>query len=72
MNILCAYNVNVDSVYRVSGIEISELLKNFERTELLEKIENPPGKILSESDFVAGLVYCMKNGCFRVSKKSLL
>ena len=63
MNILCAYNVNIDSVYRVSGIEISELLKNIERTELLEKIEKPPGKILSESDFVAGLVYCMKNGC---------
>jgi ADP-dependent phosphofructokinase/glucokinase len=63
MNILCGYNVNIDSVYRVSGIEILELLKNFERTEILEKIEDPPGKILSESDFVAGLAYCMKNGC---------
>jgi len=63
MNVLCGYNVNIDSVYRVSGIEISELLENFERTEILEKIEKPPGKILSESDFVAGLVYCMKNGC---------
>lgn len=63
MNILCGYNVNIDSVYRVSGIEISELLENFERTEILEKIENPPGKILSESDFVSGLAYCMINGC---------
>ena len=63
MNVLCGYNVNIDSVYRVSGIEISELLKNFESTEILGKIEDPPGKILSESDFVAGLVYCMKNGC---------
>lgn len=63
MNILCGYNVNIDSVYRVSGIEISELLENFERTEILEKIENPPGKILSKSDFVAGLAYCMINGC---------
>ena len=62
MNILCGYNVNIDSVYRVSGIEISKLLENFQRTEILEKIEKPPGKILSESDFVAGLAYCMKNG----------
>ncbi len=63
MNILCGYNVNIDSVYRISGAEISELLSAFERTEILEKIENPPGKILSESDFAAGLAYCMKNGC---------
>ncbi|WP_440947402.1 ADP-dependent glucokinase/phosphofructokinase [Methanosarcina sp. T3] len=63
MNILCGYNVNIDSVYRISGAEISELLNTFERTEILEKIENPPGKILSKSDFAAGLVYCMKNGC---------
>lgn len=62
MNILCGYNVNIDSVYRISGAEISELLKSFERTEILEKIKNPPGKILSNSDFVAGLAYCMKNG----------
>lgn len=63
MNILCGYNVNIDSVYRISGAEISELLMAFERTEILEKIRNPPGKILSASDFVAGLAYCMKNGC---------
>lgn len=63
MKILCGYNVNIDSVYRVSGAEVSELLETFEMTEILGKIENPPGKILSESDFVAGLAYCMKNGC---------
>ncbi|MGB9940746.1 ADP-dependent glucokinase/phosphofructokinase [Methanosarcina sp.] len=63
MNILCGYNVNIDSVYRVSGAEISELLKTFEAAEILNKIENPPGKIISESDFVAGLAYCMKKGC---------
>lgn len=63
MNILCGYNVNIDSVYRISGAEISELLRTFERDEILEKIKNPPGKILSESDFAAGLAYCMKNGC---------
>ena len=62
MNILCGYNVNIDSVYRISGAEVSELLKIFESTDILEKIKNPPGKIHFESDFVAGLVYCMKNG----------
>ena len=63
MNILCGYNVNIDSVYRISGAEISELLETFEEAEILDKIENPPGKIFSESDFVAGLAYCMENGC---------
>jgi len=63
MNILCGYNVNIDSVYRISGAEISELLETFEEAEILDKIKNPPGKIFSESDFVAGLAYCMKNGC---------
>ncbi|MFZ2498738.1 MAG: ADP-dependent glucokinase/phosphofructokinase [Methanosarcina sp.] len=63
MKILCGYNVNIDSVYRISGAEVSELLESFDRTEILEKTKNPPGKILSESDFAAGLAYCMKNGC---------
>lgn len=63
MKILCGYNVNIDSVYRISGAEVAELLKSFERTEILQKIENPPGKIHSKSDFAAGLAYCMKNGC---------
>jgi ADP-dependent phosphofructokinase/glucokinase len=63
MNILCGYNVNIDSIYRISGAEVSELLKTFEETEILEKIEKLPEKILAKSDFVAGLAYCMKNGC---------
>jgi ADP-dependent phosphofructokinase/glucokinase len=63
MNILCGYNVNIDSVYRISGTEISELLETFKAAEMLNKIQNPPGKIYSEADFVAGLTYCMKNGC---------
>ncbi|RXA20835.1 ADP-dependent glucokinase [Methanosarcina sp. MSH10X1] len=62
MNVLCGYNVNIDSVYRISGTEISELLDTFQAAEILEKIENPPGIIISESDFVAGLAYCMKEG----------
>ncbi len=63
MNILCGYNVNIDSVYRISGVEVSRLLETFEAAEILSKIKNPPGKITSEADFAAGLAYCMKNGC---------
>ncbi|MDI9394779.1 MAG: ADP-dependent glucokinase/phosphofructokinase [Euryarchaeota archaeon] len=63
MNILCGYNVNIDSIYRINGAEVSELLRAFKKAEILEKIKNPPEKIHSESDFVAGLAYCMKNGC---------
>jgi ADP-dependent phosphofructokinase/glucokinase len=63
MNILCGYNVNIDSVYRITGAEISELLETFKAAEMLNKIQTPPGKIYLEADFVAGLVYCMKNGC---------
>jgi ADP-dependent phosphofructokinase/glucokinase len=63
MNILCGYNVNIDSVYRISGAEISELLETFKAAEMLNKIQTPPRKIYSEADFVAGLAYCMKYGC---------
>ena len=63
MKILCGYNVNIDSVYRISGAELSELLESFESSEILEKIDSPPGRIDTVSDFAAGLAYCMKNGC---------
>jgi len=63
MKILCGYNVNIDSVYRMSGAELSELLESFESSEILDKINSPPGRIDSVSDFAAGLAYCMKNGC---------
>ncbi|AKB25854.1 ADP-dependent glucokinase [Methanosarcina sp. MTP4] len=62
MKILCGYNVNIDSVYRMGGAELSELLEFFESSEILEKIDSPPGRIDSKSDFAAGLAYCMKNG----------
>jgi len=63
MKILCGYNVNIDSVYRISGVELSELLESFKSSEILKKIASPPGRIDSKSDFAAGLAYCMKNGC---------
>lgn len=62
MNILCGYNVNIDSVYRISGAEVTALLDTLDRAEVLDKIENPPGMIRSISDFTVGLVYCMKTG----------
>ncbi len=63
MKILCGYNVNIDSVYRMGGAELSELLESFESSVILKKIDSPPGRIDSKSDFAAGLAYCMKNGC---------
>lgn len=67
MNILCGYNVNIDSVYRIRGEEFTELLNSnpfFQaRTEILKKIEKPPEMINSLSDFAAGLARCMKMGC---------
>lgn len=62
MKILCGYNVNIDSVYRIRGTELSELLEAFENSEILDKIEKPPGRVENLSDFAAGLAYCMKNG----------
>ena len=62
MKILCGYNVNIDSVYKICGAELSELLDSFESSEILDKIKNPPGRIETLSDFAAGLAYCMKNG----------
>ncbi|MCO5382789.1 MAG: hypothetical protein NHB15_12420 [Methanosarcina barkeri] len=55
MNILCEYNVNIDSVYRVSGAEVSELLETFEKAEILEKIENPPEKYFQSPILWQGL-----------------
>jgi len=62
MNILCGYNVNIDSVYSISGDEVSELLRSQDVDEIAGKINNPPAAINSVSDFLAGLILCMKEG----------
>lgn len=62
MKVLCGYNVNIDSVYRMTAEEISELLCMVEKEELREKLCDPPGEIRSLSDLVAGLVLHMRNG----------
>lgn len=39
MNILCGYNVNIDSVYRISGAEFTELLNEIAREEKEEGMD---------------------------------
>ncbi|MFP4655451.1 MAG: ADP-dependent glucokinase/phosphofructokinase [Methanohalobium sp.] len=62
MNILCGYNANIDSVYRTKGSEISQLLESFNHDDIIEKIENPPNRIDTITDFIAGLIICMREG----------
>ena len=62
MKILCGYNVNIDSVYSISGKEVSDLLSSQDISEITAKIETPPNAVNSVSDFVAGLVLCMQSG----------
>lgn len=60
MNILCAYNANIDSICRIEGQKLSRMLE--EVTGLQEKLKDPPGFISSKSDFFAGLLICMRDG----------
>ncbi len=62
MKILCGYNVNIDSVYSISGEEVSDLLSSQDISEITAKVKAPPNAVNSVSDFVAGLVLCMQSG----------
>lgn len=62
MNILCAYNANIDSICHIDSWELSRMLESQTGTEVKEKLTNPPGSISSKSDFLAGLVLCMRDG----------
>ncbi len=62
MKILCGYNVNIDSVFSISGEEVSDLIRSQDMGEITKKIKNPPNAINSVSDFVVGLVLCMQSG----------
>jgi len=62
MKILCAYNANIDALYSITGPEIVAMLTCEDASEVMEKITTPPGVINSMSDFLAGLLLCMKEG----------
>lgn len=68
MNILCAYNANIDSIYHIGGSELSQMLEELEAEdpafadEFNKKIISPPGSISSKFDFLAGLIACMREG----------
>ncbi|WP_292466248.1 ADP-dependent glucokinase/phosphofructokinase [Methanolobus sp.] len=60
MNILCAYNANIDSISHIKGRDFSRMLEG--HSDILGKINDPPGSISSKSDFLAGLALCMRDG----------
>ncbi|NYT19644.1 MAG: ADP-dependent glucokinase [Methanosarcinales archaeon] len=62
MKVICGYNVNIDAVYAITGVDISDLLKMVGKDELLEKVCDAPGEIRSITDLVAGLVLHMQKG----------
>ncbi len=61
MNILCAYNANIDAIYKVDGQKMSEIAEGY-KEEIAEKMKDPPGHISSIPDFFAGLFICMRHG----------
>ncbi|WP_135609504.1 ADP-dependent glucokinase/phosphofructokinase [Methanococcoides sp. AM1] len=62
MKVLCGYNVNIDFLYTITGLEMSDLLKLVDKDELIGKICDAPGEIRSLSDLVAGLILHMQKG----------
>ncbi len=62
MKILCAYNANVDALYSITGEEVSAMLASADGADVMGKITTPTGVINSISDFLAGLLFCMKEG----------
>ena len=62
MKILCAYNANIDALYSITGAEVSAMLAYENTAYVIGKSTSSPGVINSMSDFLAGLVMCMREG----------
>ncbi|MFQ6071162.1 MAG: ADP-dependent glucokinase/phosphofructokinase [Methanosarcinales archaeon] len=63
MRILCGYNVNIDSVYIVNGLEISKCIKEYNLSEKIKTgLKNPPNAINKLEDFFVGLIDCINTG----------
>ncbi|MEA1907819.1 MAG: ADP-dependent glucokinase/phosphofructokinase [Euryarchaeota archaeon] len=63
MNVICCYNVNIDSVCAVGGAKITEYIeKNDLGTEIKHLVENPPNRINITSDLLALLLIHMEKG----------
>jgi Archaeal ADP-dependent phosphofructokinase/glucokinase len=68
MNILCAYNANIDSIYHIDGSELSHMIRELDADDsvfsdkLQKKLTSSPGSISSKTDFLAGLITCMRKG----------
>lgn len=61
MKIICAYNANIDAIYKVGGLRISSLARDYEE-EISARMHTLPGSIYSIPDFFAGLFSCMHHG----------
>ncbi|MEM2961824.1 MAG: ADP-dependent glucokinase/phosphofructokinase [Candidatus Bathyarchaeia archaeon] len=59
--IITAYNTNIDAIYRVRPSIVEDAVKPYSR-EVLDKIRDPPRRILDEKDLLAGLILCMREG----------
>lgn len=63
MRILCGYNVNIDSVHIVNGLEISKCIKEYDLSEKIKNgLKNPPNAINKLEDFFVGLIDCINTG----------
>lgn len=63
MKVLCAYNANIDAVYRVRGEEIAELITTY---KLHPQPEKPPsGSVENLHDFICAILHCMSTGSGR-------
>jgi ADP-dependent phosphofructokinase/glucokinase len=62
MNILCAYNANIDSISHIDGKRLSRLLEGQTGDAVHERLKKLPAAISSRADFFAGLVTCMQHG----------
>ncbi|WP_292461486.1 ADP-dependent glucokinase/phosphofructokinase [Methanolobus sp.] len=61
MKILCAYNANIDAIYKVNGLQMSSFAQDYGQ-EISVRLQNPPGSISLIPDLFAGLFLCMQNG----------
>lgn len=56
MRILCAYNANIDAIFKVNGMQMSALAQG------IDTPRGQPGYIVTKADFFEGLFTCMEKG----------
>ncbi len=59
---MTGFNVNIDAVKHVKKDDIERALRYVSPVEIIKKISEPPMKVNSIEDFLAGLLFCLKEG----------